>query len=159
VKDEMTARSDTTTPAGPELIITRVFDAPRELVFKAWSEPERVMQWMGPKNFTALDFQLEGRPGGKWRGRMRSADGAELGNGGTIREIAEPERLVYSFTWDDEPDREMLISLTFVERGGSTEMTFRQTGFASVESRDGHNQGWDESFDKLAGYLAEAKKP
>jgi len=140
-----------------ELVITRVFDAPRELVFKAWSEPERVMQWLGPKGFTALEFEMNPRPGGGWHARMRSPDGAVYANRGIVHEVVEPDRLVFGFAWEDESvgfGSETRVTISFAEVGGKTEMTFSQTGFASAEDRDGHREGWSESFDKLAEYLA-----
>jgi len=149
--------SPTTTTAERELVITRVFDAPRQLVFKAWTEPQHVTQWLGPKGFTALEFKMDRRPGGGWHSRMRSPDGIEYSNRGVVREVVEPERLVFTFAWDDEdgnPGREMLITIAFAEHDGGTEMTFSQAVFESAEDRDGHRGGWSESFDKLAEYLA-----
>ena len=112
---------------------------------------------MGTQRFTALDFELDPRPGGAWHSRMRGPDGAEYSNGGTVHEVDEPERLVFTFAWDEEdgtPGREMEITITFDERDGKTEMTFSQGVFESAEDRDGHREGWSESFDKLAEYLA-----
>lgn len=155
----MATRLSPAEAAQRELVITRVFDAPRSLVFKAWTEPERVMCWLGPKGFTALEFEMDLRPGGAWRSRMRSPEGTEYANGGIVREIVEPERLVFTFAWDDEdgkPGREMLVAITFAEREGGTEMTFTQAVFESAEDRDGHREGWGESFDRLAEYLAQA---
>jgi uncharacterized protein YndB with AHSA1/START domain len=146
-----------TQTAERELVITRVFDAPRELVWKAWTDRGHVLKWLGPKHFTAVDFELEPRPGGAWHSRMRGPDGAEYSNGGTVREVDEPERLVFTFAWDAEdgtPGRQMQITITFAEREGKTEMTFSQGVFESAEDRDGHREGWSESFDRLAEYLA-----
>ena len=146
-----------TRTAERELVITRVFDAPRDLLWKAWTERDHVLKWLGPKQFTALDFELDPRPGGAWHSRMRGPDGVEYSNGGTVREVEEPERLVFTFAWDEEdgtPGREMQITITFAEREGKTEMTFSQGVFESDEDRDGHGEGWSESFDKLAEYLA-----
>ena len=156
----MAERTDAPTKtAERELVITRQFDARRELVWKVWTEPERVLQWLGPKEFTALEFEMDRRPGGAWHSCMRSPDGAEFSNRGIVREIVEPERLVFTFAWDDDdgkPGREMLITITFAERGAQTEMIFNQTVFESAEDRDGHREGWSESFAKLAAYLAKA---
>jgi len=156
----MASTSNPTTKTGErELVITRVFDAPRELVFKAWTEPKRVMHWLGPKDFTALEFEMDRRPGGAWHARMRSPEGMEYSNRGVVREVVEPERLAFTFAWDDEdgkPGREMLITITFAEHDGRTEMTFAQSVFESAEDRDGHREGWTESFDRLADYLASA---
>ena len=150
----MVARSsETKTASDRELVITRVFDAPRELVFKAWTEPERVLQWLGPKDFTSLEFDMDNRPGGKWRGRMRGPDGTEYSNSGTVRGFVEPEQIAFSFAWSDNPNDENEITITFAEVDGKTEMTFRQGPFPTTESRDGHSGGWNQSFDKLAAYL------
>ena len=142
-----------------EVVITRIFEAPRELVWSAWTEPERVMHWLGPRDFTPLEFEMDLRPGGAWHARMRSPWGAEHSNGGVVREVIEPELLVFTFAWDDEegkPGREMLVTISFEERDGRTEMTFIQAALESIEDRDGHQAGWNESFDKLAEYLAAA---
>ncbi len=150
-----------TETAERTLVITRVFDAPRGLVWKAWTEPERVLQWLGPTGFTALEFEMDPWPGGRWHGRMRSPEGVHHSNRGVVQEVVEPERLVFTFAWDDEdgnPGREMLITITFAEHEGKTEMTFMQREFESVEDRDGHNEGWSQSFDRLDAYLATAKR-
>jgi uncharacterized protein YndB with AHSA1/START domain len=142
-----------------ELVITRIFDAPRDLVFKAWTEPERVLHWLGPRDFTALAFQMDRRPGGAWHSRMRSPDGTEHSNRGVVREVIEPERVVFTFAWDDPdgaPGREMLVTIALAEHDRGTEMTFTQAVFESAEDRDGHRDGWSESFDRLAAYLASA---
>jgi uncharacterized protein YndB with AHSA1/START domain len=153
----MAERAETpATTAERELVITRAFDARRELVWKAWTERDLVLQWLGPKGFTATEFEMDARPGGSWHSRMRGPDGKEYSNRGVVREVVEPERLVFTFAWDNEdgsPGREMLISITFADRGGATEMTFAQAEFESTEDRDGHREGWSESFDKLAAFL------
>ena len=149
----MVARSsETKTASDQELVIRRVFDAPRELVFKAWTEPERVMQWLGPKDFTSLEFEMDNRPGGRWH-RMRGPDGTEYSNSGTVRGFVEPEQIALSFAWSDNPNDENEITITFTEVDGRTEMTFRQAPFPTTEMRDDHKGGWSESFDKLAEYL------
>ncbi|WP_225772421.1 SRPBCC domain-containing protein [Inquilinus sp. Marseille-Q2685] len=138
-----------------ELVITRVFDAPRSLVFKAWTEPEHLARWLGPKDFGASAVRIDLRPGGAWSAVITSPEGKSYGMAGVYREIAPPERLVFTFAWDEEEAERMLIALTFRERDGRTEMTFRQTGFRSVESRDSHRDGWSECFDKLPAALAQ----
>ena len=144
--------------AEPELIITRVFDAPRELVWKAWTDPVQCAKWMGPRGFTAHSITRDPRPGGAWRTCLRrDEDGEELWHGGVTREIVEPDRLVFTFAWDGDdgkPENEMLITLTFIEENGKTKMTLHQTGFRSVEQRDGHNGGWNSTFDRLEELVA-----
>jgi len=156
----MAERADAPTQtAERELVITRLFDAPRELVWKAWTDRDRVLKWLGPRNFTATEFEMDRRPGGAWHSRMRGPDGNEYSNRGVVREVVEPERLVFTFAWDDQdgkPGRDMLITISFAEHDGKTEMTFLQAVFESVEDRDGHAGGWSESFEKLAEYLVSA---
>jgi uncharacterized protein YndB with AHSA1/START domain len=155
----MADRADAPTSTERELVITRVFEARRELVWKAWTDPSLALKWLGPKGFTATQFEMDPRPGGAWLLRMRSPEGEEYSSRGVVREAVEPARLVFTFAWDN-PDgsagREMLINITFADRDGKTEMTFSQGVFESVEDRDGHRVGWSESFDKLAASLVNA---
>jgi uncharacterized protein YndB with AHSA1/START domain len=143
----------TTTTADRELLITRVFHAPRELVFKCWTEREHIMQWLGPSDYEALEFEMGREPGAKWHSSISGPDGVVLSNGGELREYVPPERLAFTFCWDDQPGNETLVSITLVEREGKTEMTFRQGTFATSQTRDDHNGGWSQSFDKLEEYL------
>jgi len=140
------------------LEITRIFDAPRALVFAAWTDPAHLKHWMGPRDHPAVELGGELRQGGAWRTCLRSTkDGRDLWQGGVYREIVEPERLVFTFAWDQEdgsPGPEMLVTITFDERdGGKTMMTLRQAVFNTRENRDGHRFGWNSSFDRLGDYL------
>lgn len=148
------------TDPGPELVIARVLDAPRELVFRAWTEQAHRLRWFAPHGFTVVQGESDPRPGGAWRSCMRSPDGVDHWHGGVWREVVRPERLVFTFAWDEDgllgqgrPGRETLVTVTFAERGGRTTMTFRQTGFGSGASRDDHGEGWAESFERLAALL------
>lgn len=139
-----------------DLVIERVFDAPRSLVWKAWTEREHQMQWGAPHGFTVTQCGGDLRPGGRWHSTMRSPEGEHHRNGGVYREIVEPERLVYTFAWYDEagnPGTETLITATFAEEGSKTRMVFRQSGFETESSRDGHGEGWSEAFEKLAAHV------
>lgn len=150
--------SDTLTASDRDLIIRRTFDAPRELVWKSWTEPERIKRWLAPKDFTIPVAEGDLRPGGAWREIMRKPDGTELSLGGVYREIVEPQRLVFTHAWldnDGKPEPETLVTITFADRGSKTEMKFRQSGFDSVESREGHEGGWKECFDKLEKLLSQ----
>jgi uncharacterized protein YndB with AHSA1/START domain len=143
--------------AGRELTITRVLDAPRSLVFKVWTEPSHLVRWWGPKNFTAPSCEMDLRPGGAWRACIRSPEGTDYRMQGVFREIVEPERLVFTFAWEDdegEPGHQTLVTVTFAEQDGRTRLTFHQATFESVESRDSHHGGWSECFDRLEDYLA-----
>jgi uncharacterized protein YndB with AHSA1/START domain len=154
----MTATTDAATiPAEPELLITRVLDAPPSLVFKVWTQPEHMVRWLGPKDFTAPSCEMDLRPGGAWRACIRSAEGTDHWMQGVYREVVEPERLVFTFAWEDQgqPGHQMLVTVTFAEQDGKTRLTFHQAPFESVESRDSHQSGWSECFDRLEDYLAQ----
>lgn len=147
------------TPDQRELVITRTFDAPRELVFKAWTDPEHALKWWGPRSHPTTRVEMDVRPGGRWRKCLRSTEsGEELWNGGMFREITPPSRLVFTFAWEQEGERglETVITVDFTEHNGKTRMTFRQTPFQSIEERDGHHGGWSSSFDRLDELLAGA---
>ena len=139
------------------LVLQRVFDAPREVIFKMWTDPEHLVHWSSPRGFTLTHCDGDLVPGGDWHSCMRSPAGEDLWLGGVYREIAAPHRLVFTHAWEEDngkPGHETLVTVTFAERRGKTEMTFRQSLFDSAESRDGHRGGWAECFDKLAEYLA-----
>jgi uncharacterized protein (TIGR02246 family) len=139
-----------------DLVITRTFDAPRALVFKAWTDPELGKAWSAPQGFTVPHSQGDLRPGGAWRLSMRKPGEPDLWVGGVYREVVEPERLVSTHAWEDaqgRPGHETLMTVVLAERGGKTEMTFRQAGFESAEARDDHAGGWSECFDKLERLL------
>ena len=135
-----------------DLVITRLFDAPRALVWRAWTDAEHAKAW-GPKGFTTTVREMEFRPGGAWRAVMTSPEGKEYRQHGTVREVVPEERLAFTFMWDDHPEEVTLVTVSFADRGSRTEMTFRQSGFLSVESRDGHAGGWGEAFDRLEGVV------
>ena len=151
--------SATHATAQHELVITRTFDAPRALVFKAWSKAEHAARWFGPKDFTCPSCKIDFRVGGAYRACIRSAEGKEYWMRGVYREILEPERIAFTFAWeeDGERGRENMITVTFAEQGGKTRMTFRQAFFESVSERDSHNEGWTECFERLAEFLAGAR--
>jgi uncharacterized protein YndB with AHSA1/START domain len=141
----------------PELVLTHVFQAPRELVFAAWTERQHLERWQGaPEGMTVTTEEADIRTGGRFRICMRSPDGAEHWLQGVYREVTPPERLVFTHAWldaDKRPGIETLVTITLTERGGATELTLRQTGFASEASRDGHREGWDSTLRRLEAYL------
>ncbi len=152
----MAATADTGRSAGRELLIERVFNAPRELVFRAWTDPDHIRNWFGPRDYPATQVTMDVRPGGRWRGCLRSTEtGNDLWVGGVYREIVPPERLVFTFAWEEEGERglETLVTIAFAEQGAKTLMTFRQTPFQSAGELDGHRGGWTSSFDRLGDYL------
>ena len=148
--------SAASSAVGRELVITRVFDAPRDIVFKAWTDPEAATQWWGPKGFTLTHHELDIRPGGKWRVCMRSPEGVDHWAHGVYREIVAPERFVYTWAWEKPvgtPGRQTLVTVELAEQGAKTKMTFRQAEFETVKDRDEHVEGWSETFDRLAEFL------
>jgi len=154
--------ADLDRPAGAsaaelELVITRILDAPRELVFKAWTEPDRVIRWWGPRGFTTAHYELDFRPDGAYRVCMRSPEGTEHWQRGVCREVVEPERLVFTFAWEDsegKPGHETLVTVTLAEFGAKTKLTLHQAVFETVTARDLHQGGWASALECLAEYLA-----
>jgi uncharacterized protein YndB with AHSA1/START domain len=142
-----------------ELTITRVFDAPRELVFAAWTNPDHLARWWGPTGFRTSSCTVRLTEGGQWRTCIIDDRGTELWASGVYRDIVRPERLAFSFAWetaDGSRGHETLVTITFADRDGKTEMTFHQAVFESVESRDNHESGWAETFAALADHMKEA---
>lgn len=141
-----------------ELVIDRVFDAPQDLVFKAWTDPHHAIQWWGPKAYPSSHMEMDARRGGVWRGCLKSVEtGEELWLGGVFREVVFPGRLVFTFAWEEEGERglETLVTVTFAEEGGRTRMLLRQAPFQSAAERDGHNEGWSGALDRLDEFLAQ----
>jgi uncharacterized protein YndB with AHSA1/START domain len=173
------ARSSASAHAGEqEFVITREFGAPRELVFKMWTEPKHMAQWWGPHTFTNPVCEMDVRPGGVYRIVMCGPDGVKYPIKGMYREVVKPERLVMTMDcsehpdeWHDlvKPDRqkeernpagEMLTTVTFEEFDGRTKVTIR-VRLVSAAIRDamvkmGMNEGWSQSLDRLGELLARA---
>jgi len=144
-----------------EVVITRVFDAPRELVFKAWTDPKRMAQWWGPRGFTNPICELDARVGGAWRIVMRSSAGIEYPCGGMYREIVEPERFVFTNIATDNQGNPVLDGLTtviFAQYGGKTKLTLQTRAVAvfahAAAYLAGMEAGWTQSLERLAEELA-----
>lgn len=147
-----------TLPSDREVVITRLFDAPRELVFKAFTDPTLIPQWWGLRGYTTTVDKMEVRPGGAWRFVTRGPDGNEDAFRGEYREIAAPERLVYTFEWEGLPGHILTETITLEEQDGKTMVTDTAL-FDSKEDRDGMVQsgmevGARESNDRLEELLA-----
>ncbi|HYL57326.1 MAG TPA: SRPBCC domain-containing protein [Candidatus Acidoferrales bacterium] len=140
------------------LVITRIFDAPRHLVWKAWTDPAHLAQWWGPHGFTLPSCQMDLRAGGAYRFHMRGPNEDDHYSQGLFREVVEPSKLVMIGSWADaagNPTRPgTVLTVTFEDLGGKTKLTLHQAVFESVTARDEHRGGWSGSFDKLAEYLA-----
>jgi uncharacterized protein YndB with AHSA1/START domain len=148
-----------TEPADRVLVIERTFDAPRSLVFKAWTESEHMARWFGPRGFTSTILKNDLRPGGAYRIHMLGPDGDHWTQG-VYREVVPPERLVMVGSWADahgNPTRpETTVTLLFQDLGGKTKLTLHNAVFESVTARDEHKGGWSSSLERLAEYLAAA---
>jgi uncharacterized protein YndB with AHSA1/START domain len=170
IESSVAGCSFNTTACGGELIITRLFDAPREIVWKSWTEPEIVMQWWGPKNFTSPSCRIDFRVGGSYLYCMRSPEGKDIWSGGVYREIDKPGKIVCTAGFTDEkgnpvpaasygmnPDfpAEMLMTVTFDVQAGRTRLTLRHAGIPAGDSLDMTKAGWNESLDKFAGVVAQ----
>ena len=138
-----------------ELVITRVFDAPRSLVFKAWTDPKHIAQWWGPNGFTNTIYEMDVRPGGVWRFIMHGPDGVDYKNKSVYIEIVRPERLVYSHVTGPK----FQMTVTFAEQGDKTKLNARML-FESATLRDrvakefGAIEGLNQTMDRLAEHLA-----
>jgi uncharacterized protein YndB with AHSA1/START domain len=144
-----------------ELVLTRVFDAPRELVFKAWTDPKRVAQWWRPRGFTNPVCELDVRPGGAIRIHMRGPDGTVYPMTGVYQEVLEPERIVFtSAALDAEGNAlfELLTTVTFAEQGGKTKQILRarviKRTAQAAQYLKGMEAGWTQSLEYLAECLA-----
>ena len=134
------------------LEITRRFEAPPERVFDAWLNTSWG-EWIGPRAVKGEVELLEPRVGGRYRIVMHRPDDKPLTVEGVYRTIERPTKLAFTWTWVHE-ERETLVTLTFRPDGKGTAMTIHHEGFSTTDRRDGHNNGWNGTFDKLADYLA-----
>lgn len=143
-----------------ELVMTRLFDAPRDLMFSVWTDPKHVAQWWGPRGFTNTIHEMDVRPGGVWRLTMHGPDGTDYPNVIVFKEVKKPEKLVWSHSSDDENDPGQFEStVIFEEQGKKTLITMRMV-FQSKEARDmvvekyGAVEGHKQTMDRLEAYLA-----
>jgi uncharacterized protein YndB with AHSA1/START domain len=148
-------------PGTHEIVITRSFDAPRDQVFRAFTDPEAVAQWWGLRGSETNVDELEARPGGRWRFVERSGDGGEDAFHGVYHDAVAPERIVYTFEYEGMPGHVLLETITFEEQDGRTYMTDSSV-FQSVADRDGMlasgmESGATESMDQLDEYLAKRR--
>lgn len=155
------------------LILTRVFDAPRELVFKAWTQPQRMKQWWGPKGFTCPVCTIDLHPGGEIFTCMRSPEGKDYWSKCKYKEIEVPQRIVCTDSFADEHGNivspqdygmsfdwptEALITVIFTEHGRMTRLMLQHSPLNPGQERDMCQQGWTESLDKLDDYLNKDQK-
>jgi len=138
------------------LVLSRVFDAPRETLFQAWTTPRQVAAWWGPLGYVTTHCDMDIRPGGAFRVCMRSPEGVDHWKLGRYQDIVPPERIVFTFAWADAcgaPGHQTLVTITFDDLGTRTRLTLRQAVFESVEWRDSHHTGWSSCLDRFDRWL------
>jgi uncharacterized protein YndB with AHSA1/START domain len=140
-----------------EIVITRILNAPHELVFKVWTDPDHLIHWWGPEGFTNTFHEIDVRPGGVWRFVMHGPDGVDYDNKVEFIEVVEPERLVYRHGDDTGESEPFHVTVTFADDGGKTRLTLRML-FGSAAERDrsigfGAVEGGNSTLDRLAAYL------
>jgi len=166
------------SPKPFEFVITRVLDAPRDLVWKAWTEPDRLMQWWSPKGFTTESCKVDLRVGGTFHYALRMPDGQDMWGKFVYREIVKPERLVYIVHFSDAKGGvtrhpmaptwplKTLSTTTFEARGKETLLTVRAVPFEATDEerrtfekgRESMKMGWGGTIDQLEAYLAQARE-
>jgi len=156
----------TEAAAGRVLVTTRVCDAPREAVFEAWTEVDRLKQWWGPNGFTNPVCEIDPRPGGAIRIHMRGPDGTIYPMTGVYREIVAPERIVFTSGALDEkgnPLFEVLTTVELADCGGQTELTLQarvmKATAAAAPHLAGMEEGWRQTLDRLAEQVAQRSEP
>src|SRR3954463_9760812 len=163
-----------TSSKEPTLVITRIFDAPRELVFKVWTDPKHIVNWWGPGGFTAPHATVDLRVGGALHYCMRGPDGKDYWTKGFFHEIVVPEKIVCTMFFSDKDGNlrsaadygmgadfpgEMLDTVTFEKvAGNKTRLTIRRSTPMAISKKYMEDQGWNSSLDKLAAELARVSK-
>lgn len=159
----MMSNSEVQKPDNATLVLRRLLKAPQERAFRAWTTPEHIQQWMRPEPSMVIPLvRMDLRVGGKFRIQMKNPEGEYFTAVGEFREVTPPERLVY--TWDWEKDgggnefgevegKVSLITVEFLKRGEQTEFVMTHTRFATVQSRDGHAEGWTRALASFAQFL------
>jgi len=144
-------------PDGSELVLTRELKAPRARVFAAWVDVKQASLWWAPRDFTPLSCEMDVRPGGIWRRRMRSPSGDVILKHGVYREITAPERLVFTYITENADgviDPETLVSVNLIDLGGGrTRLTLWHTAFEAELSRDDHQGGWTGALERCVSFV------
>ena len=136
-----------------ELVLARFFDAPRELVFRVWTDPKHVARWWGPHGFATTVHEMDVRPGGAWRYSMRAPDGNSYPFNGEYVEVVAPERLVFVGTIHEGHEQKVWTEIRFADEDGKTKVTVRQVYSFESDATRGAPIGWSQQLDRLAKYL------
>jgi uncharacterized protein YndB with AHSA1/START domain len=153
------ARNNVSTPAPDEIRITRVFNAPRELIWKAWTTPDMLVHWFGCAAFGRASAEADVRVGGAWRVVLRSPEGEDMPCYGVYTAVRPIEHLAFTHQWEKQlvavnpPNHRTQVTVDLHDEGTRTRMEFRQTGLTTEASRDSHVGGWCDSMDALAEAL------
>ncbi len=143
-------------PVDEAIEIVRIIDAPREQVFRAWTEPDQLRAWWGPGEFTCPEAEVDLRPGGSYRLAMRTPAGDTFTVAGTYREVTPPERLTYTWRWESGPaadGSESLVTVEFRPQGDRTEVALIHTDFPPAHGPAPYRMGWEGGLDKLGALL------
>jgi uncharacterized protein YndB with AHSA1/START domain len=144
-------------PAALEVFMRREFAAPRERVFAAWTNERRIAGWWASRDYTTLACTMDVRPGGAWSRRLMAPDGRLISEHGVYREVVAPERLAFTYSSEGVRivDRETLVTVTFIDRGGRTVLTLRHSSLPTEEARAFHDRGWAHCLDRFTTTLLE----
>jgi uncharacterized protein YndB with AHSA1/START domain len=142
--------------AKPSLTLKRRIKAPPAQVFAAWTDPEKIVRWFGPKETVAgsVRAEIDVRPGGRYQIKFQTEDGERHRVGGIYREVIPGSRLVFTWAWQSTPERESIVTVTLVPDGDGTLLTLHQEQFFDQKARDGHERGWTGTLDKLERMFA-----
>jgi uncharacterized protein YndB with AHSA1/START domain len=144
------------TETSTSLRVSRIIAAPPERVFEAWTTPEQIKEWSAPEGITVADAAVDLTVGGRYHIHMVSPEGPEYNARGVYREIDPPNRLSYTWRWDEEEHDvgETLVTVEFLDAGGSTEVIITHEQFPTAEAKDGHEQGWTSCLNRLEAKFA-----
>jgi uncharacterized protein YndB with AHSA1/START domain len=144
----------TATATKPSLTIKRRLNAPPAKVFAAFTDPEKVKRWMGPGEMKAVHAESDTRIGGRYRWVMQAPSGEQHDVGGVYREVVANEKLVFTWTWKDTPERESIVTVELKPDGDGTLLTLTHEQFFDEDVRDRHQGGWNGALDKMEKFVA-----